>query len=173
MKQSMSTSSYSSIRMRRQRGFSLIEALVGFLILSTGMLGIASLQAISLKSGKSSVYNSVSMMKVDQLLESMRANPTALGSYEGAGANNNCTGTKNCSAAELAADDVYWWQQDMKAGLPGSDVTTTVNVTPAVAPSRLAQVQVKIAWKERNKSASGSVDRDYEVTADICTQVPC
>jgi len=173
MKQSMSTSSHSAIRMRRQRGFSLVEALVGFLILSTGMLGIASLQAISLKSGKSSVYNSVSMIKVDQLLESMRANPTALGSYEGSGVNNNCTGTKNCSAAELAADDLYWWQQDMKAGLPASDVTTSVVVTPPVAPSRLATVAVTINWKERNKSADGSVDRSYAVTADICTQVPC
>ena len=160
----------------RQRGFSLLEAMVGFLILSTGMLGIASLQAISLKAGKTSVYSSVVTMKVEELFESMRANPAALSTYAGAGANNACTGTKNCSAVELAQDDVYWWKQNLKAGLPGA-ATSAVTVTPAVAPSRMATVKVDVTWSERNKGASqadaSSVSRTYTATAHICTAIPC
>ena len=156
---------------RKNKGFTLLEALVGFLILSIGMLGIASLQAISLKAGKTSVYASVATMKVDELLESMRANPSALAAYTGAGANNGCD-INVCDAAMLAAEDVFWWKQNITAGLP-SAATTVVTVTPAVAPSNMATVKVDVSWKERNKDTTGSVDKIYTTTANICTAIPC
>jgi type IV pilus assembly protein PilV len=159
---------------RKNRGFTLLEALIGFLILTIGMLGIASLQAISLKAGKTSVYSSVAMMKVEELFESMRANPSAaaLTEYAGAGLNNGCTGTKECTDVELAQDDVFWWKTNMKAGLPGA-ATTAVVYTPAVPPSKLATVNITINWDERDKDSSSSVSKSYSTTANICTVVPC
>jgi type IV pilus assembly protein PilV len=157
---------------RKNKGFTLLEALVGFLILSIGMLGIASLQAISLKAGKTSVYASVATMKVDELFESMRANPSALASYTGAGANNACD-VNVCNPDMLAAEDVFWWKQNITAGLPAA-ATTVVTVTPAVAPSKLATVKVDVSWKERDKdAATGSVDKIFTTTANICTAIPC
>ena len=157
---------------RNNRGFTLLEALIGFLILSIGMLGIASLQAISLKAGKTSVYGSVATMKVDELFESIRANPGALATYAGAGAQNNCWGTKVCTEAQLAEDDVFWWKQNLKAGLP-STATTAVTITAAVAPSSMATVQISVSWKERDKTKNASVSKTYSTTANICTQIPC
>ena len=97
-------------RCRTSRGFTLLEALIGFMILSIGMLGIASLQAISIKVGKTSVYGSVAMMKVEELFESMRVNPTVLGTYAtsggGAGVANACSGANGCAYADLALDDI-------------------------------------------------------------------
>lgn len=158
------------------RGFTLLEALIAFLILSVGMLGIASLQAISLKSGKTAVYSSVAMMKVDELFESMRANPGVLGSYvgegPGVGVKHSCLGAIDCTEIQLAQDDVYWWEQNLKAGLP-STATTAVTVTAAVAPSKMATAVITINWKERNKDATGSVDKTFTTTANICTAVPC
>ena len=154
------------------RGFTLMEALLGFLILSIGMLGIASLQAVSLKAGKASVYGSVATMKVEELFESMRANPASLATYAGGGANNACTDVKNCTAAELAQDDVYWWKENLKAGLP-ADAATVVTVTPATAPSSMATVTVEVSWKERDRDSSGSVSKSYSTTANICTAIPC
>jgi type IV pilus assembly protein PilV len=156
----------------KSRGFTLLEALISFMILSIGMLGIASLQAVSLKAGKTSVYSSVAMMKTDELIESMRANTSALSSYTGAGANNGCTGAAVCSDAQLAQDDVFWWKKNLKAGLPAA-ATTVVTVTAPVAPSKMATVKVDVGWKERNKDAAGSVDRSYSTIAYICTEVPC
>jgi len=155
-----------------KRGFTLLEALISFMILSIGMLGIASLQAISLKAGKTSVYGSVAMMKADELIESMRANSSALSSYTGAGVNNSCTGTAVCSDVQLAQDDVFWWKQHLKAGLPAA-VTTAVTVTASVAPSKMATVKIDLGWKERNKDATGSVDKTYSTIAYICTEIPC
>ena len=167
-----------NLKLQNCRGFTLLEALIGFLILSIGMLGIASLQAVSLKAGKTSVYGSVAMMKVDELFESIRANPSAdaLTAYAaagaGAGINHSCTGTKDCTGAELAQEDIFWWQQNLTAGLPGS-ATTTVAVIAAVAPSKMATVTITVNWSERNKDAAGSVGKTYTSTANICSEIPC
>lgn len=151
-----------------------MEALIGFLILTIGMLGIASLQAISLKAGKTSVYSSVAIMKVEELFESMRANSSAaaLAAYTGAGANNSCSGSKECTDVELAQDDVYWWKQNLKAGLPGA-ATTSVTYTAAVAPSKMATMAIAVNWQERNKDATGSVSKSYTTAVNICTVIPC
>lgn len=166
--------------LHKSKGFTLLEALLGFFILSIGMLGIASLQAVSLKAGKSSVYGAVAMMKVEELFESMRSHPsaTALAAYEAlgasAGTNNSCTGSNDCTEVELVQDDIYWWKQNLQAGLPATaDTTTSVVVVPAVAPSRLATVTVTVSWKERNKDATGSVTKSYTSTSNICNAVPC
>ncbi len=166
------------VQIRNNRGFSLLEALLGFLILSIGMLGIASLQAISLKAGKTSVYGTVAMMKVEELFESMRVNPTdaALTAYAAAGAgsgtNNSCFGAAVCSGSELAQEDIYWWKKNLKAGLP-SAATTAVIYTAAIAPSKMATVKINVKWDERNKDTGGSISRAYSTTARICTEVPC
>jgi len=163
--------------MKTCRGFTLLEALIGFLVLAVGMLGVASLQGFSLKAGKSSVYGSVAIMKVDELFESMRVNSSALASYTGSGSNLSCTGAKNCTANQLAQDDVFWWKKNLKAGLP-DDVTTTVSLAPAAAPSKVVMVTIEIKWKERNWSdttdgADTSVEKVYASVANICTGVPC
>lgn len=159
-------------RIRKNQGFTLLEALIGFLILSIGMLGIASLQAISLKAGKTSVYGSVAMMKVDELFESMRANPTGLASYVGAGIDNGCSGSMECSAVRLAEDDVFWWEQNLQAGLP-SAATTVVTFTAPVPPSRMATVSIAVNWVERDTKALGSVSKSFSSTTSICTLEPC
>jgi type IV pilus assembly protein PilV len=157
---------------KSHRGFSLLEALLGFFVLSIGMLGIASLQGMSLQAGKTSVYSSVAMMKVDELLESMRVNPLVLAVYEGAGALNSCSATNACTYTQRAEDDVFLWKQNLKAGLP-SAATTSVVVTAATAPSRMATVNITVSWKERKKGQNASVDKTYTTTANICTQIPC
>ncbi|MBE9560477.1 MAG: type IV pilus modification protein PilV [Proteobacteria bacterium] len=161
-----------NFKIKNNRGFTLIEALIAFFILSIGMLGIASLQAISLKAGKTSVYTSVATMKVDEVLESMRANPGALATYMGAGAANNCWDAAVCTEIQLAEDDVFLWQKNLKDGLP-STATGVVRVIAATAPSKMATVEITVSWKERNKTAAGSVDKSFKTTAYICTAVPC
>ncbi len=167
-----------NLKLQNCRGFTLLEALIGFLILSIGMLGIASLQAVSLKAGKTSVYGSVAMMKVDELFESIRANPSAdaLTAYAAAGAGagfeHGCTGTKDCTGAELAQEDIFWWKQNLTAGLPAA-VTTSVAINAAVAPSKMATLTISVNWSERNKDAAGSVARTYTSTSNICSEIPC
>ncbi|NOQ90157.1 MAG: type IV pilus modification protein PilV [Gammaproteobacteria bacterium] len=162
-----------SLKWRKSKGFTLLEAMIGFFILSIGMLGIASLQSLSLKAGKTAVYGAVASMKIEELFESMRANPESLSTYAGAGANNSCTAVKDCTAVQLAEDDVFWWKKNLSAGLPAA-ATTTVTVTDAVAPSKLATVSILVGWNERSDSTAGaSVAKSYTVTTHVCIANPC
>ncbi len=163
----------SSGAIGKNRGFTLLEAMIGFLVLSIGMLGIASLQGIALKAGKTSVYASVAMMKAEELLESMRVNSTVLGDYAGSGggANNSCS-TANCSPNELAQDDLFWWSKNLKAGLPDA-AQATIAVKAAAAGSKMATVTVEVKWDERDKDVGGSIARKFTTTSSICTEFPC
>lgn len=160
---------------RKSQGFTLLEAIIGFFILTIGMLGIGSLQGLSLKAGKTAVYGSVASMKIDEVIESMRSNPKSLGTYTGDGANNGCTGTaKVCDATALAEDDVFLWKQSLTAGLPEGAAGTVVIVNAPVAPSKLATVSVTISWQERDDTANGNPeDKIFTLMADICTENPC
>ncbi|MBL4712789.1 MAG: type IV pilus modification protein PilV [Gammaproteobacteria bacterium] len=170
-----------NIQLNRSKGFTLLEALLGFLILSIGMLGIASLQAVSLKVGKTSVYGSVAMMKVEELFESMRANPSALAlaayATAGAGSDNGCTGgTTLCTPTALAVEDVFWWRKNLAAGLPGvvgTDIGTSIVLIPAVAPSNMATITIAVTWSERSKDSVAAVSKVFTSATNICTSVPC
>ena len=81
--------------------------LIALIIMSVGMLGIASLQTMSLKSGHSAALRTVAVMKVDEILESMRSNPTGLPNYAAGTAD---MGTDNgCSQTGVAAPSSGDW----------------------------------------------------------------
>ena len=167
----------------RQRGFSLIEALVAFLILSVGMLGIASLQLISLKAGKTAELRTVAVIKAEEMLERIRNNPVAVLSYVvtvgDLGVDNNCNdsgGTiKMCNSVEMAEDDVFNWKLDLKTSLPDNAGTTaTVDVVapvPGVNPA--ATVTVTISWQERNPEMQTMDTMSYSVSSHICDNTSC
>lgn len=55
-------------------GTSMIEVMVAVLILGVGLLGIAAMQALTLKNGQSSLERSQAVMQTYGILDSMRAN---------------------------------------------------------------------------------------------------
>jgi len=61
------------------RGFSLIEVLVALLVLSIGLLGIASMQLVALRSTRSAYLNSVATIQVNAMLERLRASRSVVG----------------------------------------------------------------------------------------------
>lgn len=160
----------------RQSGFSLIEALVAFLVLSVGMLGIASLQTVSLKSGHTAALRTVAVMKVDEILESMRSNPAALVSYSAAtgdmGTDNGCSQTTvaavDCTPAEMARDEIFRWKNSLIEALPNNASTTAnVVVTPPVAPSTMTTVVVTVSWSERDPDSGGATTMNYSAAVQM------
>ena len=127
--------------MKRQRGVGLVEVLVTFLVLSIGLLGLASMQRATVKENFDTAQRSQSMWLVQELIERMRANPDGLASgytvaagvvngdcsapakfcsnhhYDGA---SKVAAATDCSADEMAASDVW----EVYCGYQNADVTS-------------------------------------------------
>lgn len=67
----------SLFRGPRSKGFSLVEVMVSVLILSIGLLGVAAMQATSLKNTQSSMERSQAVIHSYAMIDSMRANVNA------------------------------------------------------------------------------------------------
>ena len=143
----------SGISARAERGFSLIEVLIALIIMSVGMLGIASLYVQSMQAGRTSLFRHNAVTLAGDVADRMRANPTAAVVYAGAGANNNCIamGT-NCSNVQMAAQDIFAWDQQAVDTLPNGDVTITFDntVNPPV-------YTIEITWDEPGQSQNYTV----------------
>lgn len=64
---------------RRQRGFSLLEALVSIVVLSFGLLGVAGLQASALKYSRDARNQSVAINLAREMAEMIRSNARVSG----------------------------------------------------------------------------------------------
>ena len=121
------------------RGFTMIEVLIALLIVSLGMLGLAGLQAVSLKNSQSAYYRSAATQLAYDMSDRMRGNISGVlaNSYNRTGINTDydvavaaCTTTAGCVASDLAQNDAYEWQQLILAVLPGGEGIICVDSTP-------------------------------------------
>lgn len=127
---------------RDETGFSLIEVLVTALVLSIGLLGLAALQATSLRQNQNAHFRSQATLRAYEIMDRMRANKTVAttGGYDRAlGAAKpaqSCATT--CTASQMAQADLKEWLDALQT-LPGGDGLVSVT-------AGLATVQVR--WTE-------------------------
>lgn len=139
----------------KSRGFTLLEVLIAIVVLSIGMLGIASLQAYGQRSNHSAYLRSQATALAYDMIDRMRANMAGVqnGNYNavdttaGTYSNPGCD-TATCSSSQMAQYDMYDWQQELATQLPVGNGT----VTGAGAGSVFT---VTVMWDdERNGSGS-------------------
>lgn len=119
----------------RNRGFTLIEALVALVVLSIGMLGIAALYVEGLRASRAALVRTEAVTLATDMADRIRANRDAGAAYEGdpaAAANAECeAGGAGCSPADLAAHDLLIWSDAIAAALPeGAGTVTHEDVDP-------------------------------------------
>jgi type IV pilus assembly protein PilV len=129
----------------------MVEMMVALVVLSVGMLGVASLFAASLNSGSSAIARMQAVSLANDFADRIRANPTAGVAYQGAAANNNCVGgnigATSCIPADMAANDLSVWQQQITTAWPGGSAVGVVTVAP-VAGTAVSTYTIKISWRE-------------------------
>jgi len=126
-------------------GFTLIEVLVALVVMSVGMLGIAGLYVTSMQAGRTSLFHHHAVTLAGDIADRIRANPRATFLYAGVGADNNCAPpvAVDCTPAEMAAHDIFQWDQQAVDTLPTGTVTIVFN--NGVAPPTY---QITVAWNE-------------------------
>ena len=139
----------------------MLEILISIMILSIGLLGLASLQAFSLRNAGNANFRGNATQQAYDLADRMRANKAALdtGSY-----NNqqgvlvaSCFQSAGCSTLQMAQTDVFVWNQNNARLLPGGSGFVCTDSTPNDgtpgaplcdnAPN--APYIIKIWWDER------------------------
>ena len=143
----------------RQQGFSLLEVLVAMVILAVGLLGIAGMQASSMRNVHSGYLRSQATLLSYDIFERMRANPelARAGSYDIAiGANS--------AGTDINQLDLITWKANLAATLPNGDGSVVV------ANNGVATVVVR--WTERVANEEGNAaEGNYRVdTRDFETQ---
>lgn len=139
----MNLTSRCSRSFRSQAGFTMIEVLIALLIFAIGLLGVAGMQTLALKSTNNSNARTMVNMHAYEIAERMRANMSAAedGEYDGI---NSVSGVTNCmpscSPAELAALDGDEWISNLQADVP----TATASVAYANGTATIT-----INWTER------------------------
>ena len=143
-----------------QRGFTLLEVLVALLVMSFGMLGIASMLLTNMRVNSSSVTKQLAIQSANNVVDRIRANRAAAlaNAYNvsdlvvsgtppyPATPGVDC-GSASCSPANLATYDVWYWLTRDVAQLPlgtgsiatqasGSNTLLTVTVQWDDAPAQ-------------------------------------
>jgi type IV pilus assembly protein PilV len=157
--------------MKTERGFTLIEALIAFVLLSVGLLGIVSLQAMAKSSQQLALQHTRAVTIADAIVERIRVNPAGITVYNiGTGSPIGVTpttepspdcGSAACTPAQLAAHDLWAWEQALLgAGAQISGTNTAGLIEPrgcimfTAAPdrARTGQLSVIIQWRGLKQS---------------------
>lgn len=129
----------------KQDGFSLIEVMVALVVLSVGMIGMAALHGQGLRASSAAIFRTQAITLSSDMADRIRANRLGQAAYGGAAANNDCT-TADCTPAQMAAKDLYLWQQRVQNELPGGQGTVTyANGAP---PS----YQITVTWEDPSET---------------------
>ncbi|ASD66423.1 type IV pilus modification protein PilV [Pseudoalteromonas piscicida] len=144
----------------KQHGFTLLEVLIAFMILSFGLLGAVALQAKAKQASFDSMQRAAAVELASDIIHRIRANDAAnittlydvdFTSTENVQANTTCY-TQRCNAATLAKTDIANWRQAIRAREnTGSldNAVVCINPTSVAGNTSGVNVQVIVTWRGR------------------------
>ncbi len=137
------------------RGFTMVEMLVALVVLSIGMLGIAGLFAVSLRSGGSAIQRMQAVNLASDMADRIRANRRAGISYAATtaatGTNKNCVGPSAvvCTPTDMAANDIFVWKQAVAAAFKGGKATGQIDFVAAALTTQPSTYTITVSWREQ------------------------
>ncbi len=149
---------------KRQKGVSLLEALIAAVILGTGLVGMAAMQVNALKVSSNSLFRVHATDTARTLADRMRVNlPGVVGLNEedasdnayisawtsggGCGAPPASCSANSCTSAEMAAWDLYEITCDVSTGLNTLLPSAELAVTCAAAGGVVDNCQISVKWE--------------------------
>jgi type IV pilus assembly protein PilV len=119
----------------------MIEVLIAMLVLSIGILNIAGLQTMAKKSNFNAIQRTSATVLAKDVVERMRANPVSLSQYRTLGVGGGtltqpvttCTEAVQCNTLQLAAYDLWQWEDLMDGSSENRDIDGTNTETGGMA----------------------------------------
>lgn len=153
--------------MNKNAGFTLIEVLIAMVVLAVGLLGLAGLQATSLRNNQSAYNRSQATQLAYDLADRMRANVAGKATYTSilpgaATAKTNCLPTTmpvtGCSPAEMAENDLFEWNLA---------VTTTLPSGVGIIAVATGVYTITINWDDDRNGNTDSKDPNFQTSFQL------
>ena len=120
-----------------QKGVMLLEALIGVLIFSIGILALIAMQSVAVSQVRDANYRTTASMLADRMMGELTIMRTTTG------ANSAFYNTK-----------LTQWQADVAAALPGG--SGTVTPTTSALNSALQDIRIVINWRAPNATVTSN-----------------
>lgn len=160
----------------RDSGFTLLEVLIALLVLSIGLLGLAALQTVGLRSNQMATMRTTATQTAYDITDRMRANPDGLTeanqfyviATDTAPVSAKDCDNEACTVQELASFDLLQWRNQVESLPDGlSSVVQSVDaVTGQVTHT------ITVHWNEaRDPAAVGTACPPDDKTDLRCFQL--
>ena len=167
-----------------QRGSSLIEVLVSMMVFSVALLGLANLQVVSKQNNHDAIQRVTATLLTKDIITKMQSNATALAQYVSATGTRtlgrtsielepapNCQGEATpCSTAELAAHDLWQWEQaidgtsETKNGASVGGMLLPTGCISGPSTGDAGIYTIAIAWRGKAKLRNSTASTCGEAT---------
>jgi len=132
-----------------QQGITLVESMIALLVISIGLLGIASLQITAMSQNASSLNHSQAVWYAYNMSDRIRANLSEFNNYNGIDTSTSYTQdcmSSACTNAQMLTADAADWST-MIGNLPGGRgiITNTAD-----------GLQVSVMWDDEGTGATGT-----------------
>lgn len=135
----------TSATLRRDGGFTLVEAMVALIVLSVGLLGIAALYVETLRANRTSLYRTQAVNMATDIGDRMRSNRNPANAYACGNPCDPATGGNDIAIADLTN-----WVNQIEQQLPGGAADITYTAPTATTP---AAYVVGVSWSELGQDA--------------------
>ncbi|KAA1151605.1 type IV pilus modification protein PilV [Pseudoalteromonas fuliginea] len=162
-----------------KKGFTLIEVLIAFIILSFGLLGAIALQAKAKQASFDSMQRAAAVALGNDIIQRIRANDTSqLGTlykqtFNSQTAMKSATTcfSNSCSSAQIALLDIEQWKRAIRAR---ENTGTLDGATVCINPSAIGgsggkafNLEVVVSWQGRQEFTANKATGDIKCgTAD-------
>lgn len=147
----------------RQSGVGLIEVLIAVLVLSIGMLGLASLQIWTLRNNQGAMERSMAVVQTFSIVDVMRADRAnaIAGSF-----NVNIDSPGVSSGDTFAARSLTTWQGALVSAL-GAGAAGGINCTTTGATAGVCTIRVRWSDQRSADATTGRATPLQEVTTEV------
>ena len=163
-----------------QRGSTLIETMIALLVFSVGLMGMAALMVMSIKTNQSAYLRTQASFLAQSMADRMRANLGLINSYNGTysvatAATDPCASGVVCSPATMVTRDRAVWSRQLADSLPNPTavINCAGNVLGGVVHAGAAPYNglctLTITWDEATLQRGQLSAAPAAATADLQT----